>query len=138
MLAFSLISVSRVQAGGDQPLSAYRDKNRVLLVFAPSEKTAAYQAQMKLWHEEKSGFEDRQLVVLHLLADHKPSSADESAAALAKRFDVDPQSFAVILIGKDGHGAYRSKEPVTADALYSRIDAMPMRREEMRRQKGKE
>ena len=138
MLSLSLPDASRAQATGNKPLSAYRDKNRVLLVFAPSRKTAAYQQQMQLWHDEKPGFEERQLVVLSLLAEDDPSSVDASAAAFAKHFDVAPQSFAVVLIGKDGHDAYRSREPVTAETLYGRIDAMPMRREEMRRQKGRE
>ena len=93
---------------------------------------------MTLWKGEEAGFKERQLVVLRLLANGKSSLSTTSVTALTKRFDADPQSFTVVLIGKDGHDAYRSKEPVTAQSLFSRIDAMPMRREEVRRQKARE
>ena len=142
LLAFAVLpfvapTVGHSQENAGNSLASCRDKDRVLLVFAPSEKNATYEAQMKLWQGEKAGFEDRQLVVLPVLVTGK-SGVSDNPAALAKRFDVDPKSFRVVLIGKDGHDAYQSKVPVEAKTLYHRIDAMPMRREEMKRQKTKD
>ena len=117
----------------EKPLSAFRDKNRVLLVFAPTDQDPAYREQTRLWQGEKAGFDDRQLVVVPVLADAKKPAGDPPGA-LAKKYGIDPKTFAVILIGKDGHDAYRSAKPVPASALYGTIDAMPMRRAEMRRQ----
>ena len=133
MLPLPFLNAGHAQEGDTDPLAAYRDKQRVLLLFAPTERDATYQVQRKLWKGEEAGFKERQLVVLHLFADSKPDTPE----VLGKRFGVDPQIFNVILIGKDGHNAYQSKEPVTADFLFHRIDAMPMRREEMRRQQAK-
>jgi Domain of unknown function (DUF4174) len=37
-----------------------------------------------------------------------------------------------MLIGKDGHTALERSKPVGNQELFGRIDAMPMRRQEMR------
>jgi hypothetical protein len=37
------------------------------------------------------------------------------------------------LVGKDGHTAVSSDKPLSADDLFARLDAMPMRQDEMRR-----
>ncbi len=133
-LAFSPLAASAQQPEpADKPLTAYRDKNRVLLVFAPDEKDVACVAQGKLWQGEKAGFAERQLVVVPVLADAKTAAGD-TPAALAKKYGVDPKAFAVVLLGKDGHDAYRAPKPVEAETLYEVIDAMPMRRAEMKRQ----
>jgi len=39
----------------------------------------------------------------------------------------------VFLVGKDGHTALSSKKPLSADYLFGKVDAMPMRRAEIRR-----
>ncbi len=44
-----------------------------------------------------------------------------------------PAAFRVILLGKDGHVALQSIAPVPAARIEAAIDAMPMRRDEMRR-----
>ncbi len=132
-LLFTL-AAARAQDGNtaDKPLSAYHDKNRVLLVFAPTAQDPAYLEQTKLWQNEKAGFDERQLVIVPVLADAKKPAAD-APGTLAKKFSVDPKVFAVVLVGKDGHDAYRSPKPVPAATLYATIDAMPMRRAEMKR-----
>ena len=40
--------------------------------------------------------------------------------------------FAAILVGKDGTEKFRSDEPVRPETLFGLIDAMPMRRREVR------
>lgn len=135
-LTLSPLAASAQQPDGgaaDKPLASYKDKNRVLLVFAPSDKDPSYAEQGKLWQGEKAGFEERQLVVVPVLADAKKAAGD-APAMLEKRYGVDAKTFAVVLLGKDGHDAYRAAKPVKAGALYEVIDAMPMRRAEMKRQ----
>ncbi|MBD2772442.1 DUF4174 domain-containing protein [Iningainema tapete] len=107
-------------------LSSQKWKNRVLLVFAPSEKASAYQQQMQLFNQYKPGFADRDLVLVQVLAD------EESNANLRDRFDVGKDDFRVILVGKDGGVKSRYNSPVQAKAIFNEIDAMPMRRQEMR------
>ncbi len=124
-----------VVVAGDKPLSAYRDKNRVLVVFASAPQDVAYQEQTKLWQGEKAGFEDRQIMVVPVFANAKgtPPKVQESLLPLMKKYGVGPDDFAVVLIGKDGHDAYHASKPTAASALYAVIDAMPMRRAEIKR-----
>ena len=130
---FTGVSAQQDAAAADKPLAAYKDKNRVLLVFAPTDQDPAYIEQGKLWQAEKAGFEERQLAVVPVLADAKKAAGD-LPAVIAKKYGVDAKAFAVVLLGKDGHDAYRSAKTVKAVALYEVIDAMPMRRAEMKHQ----
>lgn len=107
-------------------LAGYRGKNRVLLIFAASGRDPGYVAQNRLWEREQAGFTDRALVTLPVFA------AARRSAPLAGKYGVIPGRFTVVLVGKDGQEAFRTERPVAADEIYARIDAMPMRRAEMR------
>jgi len=48
-------------------------------------------------------------------------------------FQVHPTHFTLLLIGKDGYVKLRSKEVVSADYIFSIIDVMPMRMDEVKR-----
>ncbi|MGX5856512.1 DUF4174 domain-containing protein [Dyadobacter jiangsuensis] len=51
-----------------------------------------------------------------------------------KKWDVDSvNAFTFILVGRDGGEKLRSSEVVSAEKLFGLIDAMPMRKDEMRR-----
>ena len=131
-LLFAPLAASALPDTADKPLSAYRDKNRVLLVFAPTDKDPAYVEQGRLWQSEKAGFDERQLVVVPVLADAAKAAGD-MPATLQKRYGVEARNFAVVLLGKDGHDAYRASKPVKGTALYEVIDVMPMSRDEAKR-----
>ena len=117
------------QAGPD--LAQYRDKNRVLLIFAPSARDPRWQRQAALLRRSEAEFTDRELLRFDVFA-----SGPKADPALRARFHVKAGQFRVLLIGKDGHVAYGGPTPVPLAALTETIDRMPMRREEMRR-KGK-
>lgn len=48
------------------------------------------------------------------------------------REPVAPEQAAAVLVGRDGGVKVRSDEPVPTPDLFARVDAMPMRRREMR------
>ncbi|MEH2303435.1 DUF4174 domain-containing protein [Nostoc sp.] len=119
-------------------LSSQKWKNRVLLVFAPSVDNHTYQQQMQLLQEHNSGFADRDLVLVQVLATDESYAnrqpIDESSAAkLRDRFGVDKENFRVILVGKDGGVKRSDATPVQATAIFKEIDAMPMRQQEMQK-----
>ncbi|WP_298918693.1 DUF4174 domain-containing protein [uncultured Nostoc sp.] len=119
-------------------LSSQKWKNRVLLVFAPSVDNHTYQQQMQLLQEHNSGFADRDLVLVQVLATDESYAnrqpIDESSAAkLRDRFGVDKGNFRVILVGKDGGVKRSDATPVQATAIFKEIDAMPMRQQEMQK-----
>lgn len=117
-------------------LDDYKWKNRLLLVFAPKED-ADYQDQMQLVKEQQPGFNERDLLVIQLLAagtsfiNNQPIDA-QLAIQIRKRFNVDQQEFQVILVGKDGTAKRRDRSPVPPEVIFAEIDAMPMRQQEMR------
>jgi hypothetical protein len=94
-------------------LEAYRWKSRVLLNFGEP---------LKLSAKTQSAFKERDLVVLQA-----------NSPELRNAFQVE-SSFALILIGKDGGEKARWLTPVDPQTIANRIDTMPMRQSEMRRQ----
>lgn len=112
-------------AQGD--LARYRDKNRLLLVFAPSASDLRWAHQDALLAASKAPLADRELLRFNVF------ERGAEAAGLRARYHVHPGSFRVQLIGKEGHAASSDSEPVALADLTGRIDRMPMRRDEMRR-----
>jgi hypothetical protein len=122
-------------------LNAYQWKNRLLLISAPSEDSLDYQLQMRMLEGQRPKFEDRDLLVVELLEICKSRIATQSideatAAKIRSRFNLDPQEFSVILVGKDGTSKRRYVSPVSPGDVFAEIDTMPMRRQEMRSHSG--
>jgi hypothetical protein len=110
-------------------LAEYNGKNRVLVVLAPSVDSPLLQRQRSINTESSKGFSERDLVVVEEQQDGGP---------LHQKFGVRAGGFGLVLIGKDGHAAFKRSEPITAGELFRLIDAMPMRRDEMRQRQKKD
>lgn len=120
-------------------LDTYRWKNRLLLVFAPSENNSIYQRQMQLLAAHKAGLNERNLLVFKLVAEgtsHLESQSIDATdvARLRSQFKVSQEEFRVILVGKDGTEKWHASSPVEPQVIFKEIDAMPMRQQEMRSQ----
>jgi hypothetical protein len=117
-------------------LAGLRDRARPLLVFAPDAGDARLQEQLKAISDNAAEAADRDLVVVALPVAGEPATetklTPEDAAAARRRFHVKPDQFLVILIGKDGGEKLRSEKPIPLERLRTLIDAMPMRKEEMK------
>lgn len=118
-------------------LKSYQWENRLLLVFAPSQNSATYQRQMQLFKRQQAGFKERDLLLVELLTEGKSYASEQAideadVAKVRSRFNVSPQDFRVILVGKDGTAKHRDSNPVEPEVIFKKIDAMPMRRQEMR------
>ncbi|MDQ3555900.1 MAG: DUF4174 domain-containing protein [Gemmatimonadota bacterium] len=111
------------------PLHSFRWRNRPLLVFAPSAVDPRLAEQVQRVEAKRAGFEERDMVLLEITTGGE-SRAD--GAALRERFRIKEDVFAVVLVGKDGTEKCRWTEPVEMRELWELIDAMPMRRREMR------
>lgn len=118
-------------------LQEYRWQNRLLLVFAPAEDDPRLARQMALSRAHGDGLAERDLLLMEIIGSkemriegHAGSLGD--AKALRDRHNVASDEFAVILIGKDGGIKRRQPHPFEAEDLFATIDAMPMRRREMR------
>lgn len=107
-------------------LDGLRWNNRVILLFAPDARNPQLAQQKEMLDQEEAGIKDRDLKVFEVTS-HSPS--DEH---LRNRFHVKADSFAVILIGKDGSKKLKRSEPTEPDDIFKLIDSMPMRQDEMR------
>ena len=118
-------------------LNNYKWKNRLLLVFAPSEQNSAYQKQKQLFKGHQSQLDERDLRVVEVLANGK-SHVDNQAintaevSQLRHRFNIGKDEFCIILVGKDGYEKRRVYAPIELTRIFNQVDQMPMRQQEMR------
>lgn len=118
-----LMSVATFAANN---LASYEWKSRVLVVLAPSETDGQLKKQQSIVAEAATGFSERDLTVVTEIRVEGP---------LHRQFAAKGSDFQVLLIGKDGQTALRRSKAITAEELFEIIDAMPMRRDEVRRRK---
>lgn len=133
-----LTTLTAVMPVSANPLSAYHWKQRPLLVFAATENDDRLESLRRALSERRCDLAERDMIVIEVLGEERAGdglrSADATAAELRRRFDVEDNVFAVILVGKDSGEKLRSRDVPDLDAVFSLIDGMPMRRREMRKQ----
>lgn len=122
-----MIVALAVAAASMPSVAEMRWQRRVLVVAAPGANDPALTAQRNVLRGWLRGAEDRDVQVVEVIGD-RVTGARDTAVALRARLRMPIAHFGLVLIGKDGHVALRLSEPVTAEALQGRIDAMPMRR----------
>lgn len=109
----------------------WQGKNRVLVLYAPAASHPEYVKQLRMLESRKDGLAERDLVQVALT----DGEADADARNyLEKELGVRRGEFNLVLIGKDGGVKYRSQQATETRDIFSTIDAMPMRQNEMRRQ----
>ncbi len=125
-------------------MERYAWKNRPLLIFAPSPEDDRYREQKKMVERSREGFRKRDMVLIRVFATDGRSKAGNrklqpaEAEQLRRQYDVHPDSFAVLLVGKDTGVKRRTTGPVDIQKIFEQIDRMPMRRREMERQSEEE
>ena len=126
-----LLITLTTQGAGMNSLSDYQWKNRLILVQA----TDGNAGEIDTLRSARAEVDDRDIVWfvntgadLVSNQDGVSSSLESEIKALLDQFRSDER---VLLIGKDG--GMKSREPsLDLDAIFRRIDRMPMRMREMR------
>lgn len=122
-----------------QFLNEYRWKSRLVLVFTPSPEAPLFIRQMKLFQAAQEDLKDRNVVLIMLTpaGKHENTGAflnQESSKQYFDYFRVDPLQLETILVGLDGGEKLRKTNQITTPSvIFSTIDQMPMRRQEVRR-----
>ena len=98
---------------------------RKLYIFGEEQHSSLVQHQLKLLYEDSSGLVEREIQIITV----------SNKSSLWKAFHVMPVAYAVVLIGKDGGEKYRANQLLQPATLYSIIDAMPMRKNEIQKRK---
>lgn len=118
-------------------LDAHKGEHRLFLIFAASPEDRSFVRQDRLLAGSEEGFADRDLLRAQFFEDGTgsfggaPAGPGEAPAA-SERFGVEPGAFSALLVGKDGTVKHRSAGPVEPGEVFALVDAMPMRRREMR------
>jgi hypothetical protein len=96
---------------------------RNLLLFG-KDKTE-HKQQLSLLKQDSIGMAERDLVIITV-----------EKEAEYKKYNVAPNQFTLLLIGKDGGEKLRSTKPVEVETIFRLIDSMPMRQAEMSNKKN--
>lgn len=118
-IIFTLVSLA---------LSAQNNPFRRIYLFSPTVEDTSLVKQQQLLAANTEGVEDRDLRTRVFL------TATENNRFF-KKYKIDPNKFTFLLIGKDGKEKFRATQVVTPQLLFTVIDAMPMRQEELRRRR---
>jgi hypothetical protein len=103
--------------------SSFQEK-RQLLIFADNINSRYLKDQQQILSADINGLTERDIEVKLFYA-----SSDQEKF----RKKNIKSAFTIILVGKDGGDKLRSTKPLSLQKLYSIIDAMPMRKSEMKR-----
>jgi hypothetical protein len=95
---------------------------RSLLLFGKAQPE--FNEQLTLLKQDSSGIAERDLVIIII-----------EKEAEYKKYNVIPNQFTLLLIGKDGGEKLRSSKPVEIETIFQLIDSMPMRQAEMKSKK---
>jgi len=114
-------------ASASEPTMAEMQWHRRVIVVATANRDdpqfLAQERALSTW----SGGGDRDVSVVRIVGD-SVSGSRETATQLRTRYHFDAKTFAVALIGKDGHLALRSMTALSGVQFQTAIDAMPMRK----------
>jgi Domain of unknown function (DUF4174) len=119
-------------------LKNYVWRKRVLLIFAVDAQNERFKLQVAALKAGKAGFEERDVVAINIFSQsgvdekNKPINA-EKVMTLRKKYAVSDNEFKVILIGKDGGAKKTTAQPFDNQQLFNLIDAMPMRKDEVKK-----
>jgi Domain of unknown function (DUF4174) len=114
-------------ATANDPLAEHRWRSRVVVIFGARPGDPLVAQQRRIIATMGAGARERNVVLIELLGSTRVTSA------MRARLCVPEAGFHAVLVGKDGEPKLSSFEPISASELTRTIDAMPMRKQEMRR-----
>jgi len=137
VIPFTLFSLFMVNANA-QNLSAHQWKNRIILILVNDTTSPELQAQLTEFRTHSAGMKERKLVVYQIQPNQFQRGLNTenqwiNSNKLHKKYKSDDNPFEVILIGLDGGIKLTQNDILTCEKLFAIIDAMPMRRRELRR-----
>ncbi len=122
-----------------QNLEKHTWKNRILIIKTVDGESKKYKAQLDVFKNSVEEFVDRKLILYTIENDHftvtnyKDRTLNDSGKISGERTQSmfnDTEVFEILLIELDGHIKLQQTEILTKEALFRRIDSMPMRKNE--------
>lgn len=123
-----------------QDIGSYKWKNRILLVVFHGIDSKVLKTQLEDLKNHRQGIEERYLKVIQVMPDcYKIGIFENSSWIQSKKLYQDysrsSKAFQVILIGLDGSVKIRKNTLFKTKDIFLTIDAMPMRKTELKNQK---
>ena len=131
------------QNGDDNSFSLqdYEWERRILVVAAPDRNAEAYRNILTTLESNRSGLEERHILIVLLPDNAEPSlmlkAGDQpeiDQQMLRDQLNLEPDQLSFLLIGKDGGIKMREQDSLSLESVFNRIDQMPMRKQEMKKQ----
>jgi hypothetical protein len=127
-----------------QDIQKHRWENRILIVTTTNETFEKLNLQLEVFKNNKDELHERKLLVYKIVENQfefidfihsKVKDSGTISDGFRDKYLENYEGFKVILIGLDGSIKLEQYEILSIDNLLSTIDAMPMRRNEIRRNK---
>lgn len=123
-----------------QKISDYKWKNRLVILVDENLDTTAMRSQLRILLSNSDELKERDILLFQLTPKTIISSQGEETM-LSSKETYDSLSIledfkGLILIGKDGGIKLKKPFLVTAGDIFALIDGMPMRKSEIRKEKG--
>ena len=139
IITIFLISFSSINTYG-QDIETHKWVNRILIVKTLNTQSKKYERQLKEFRDSVEEFIDRKLVLYKIIGNdfvlinynNKQNKSGTVSRKLSDRIFNKNESFEIILIGLDGQIKLQQTEILTNEYLFRTIDAMPMRKNEMK------
>lgn len=118
-----------------QDVKKHKWENRVLLVFTHKKNDEIFNKQISNLLKEKKGLTERKLIIYQFVKDQYSINFDSKwlLSSLKKnKYKTESENFKVVLIGLDGGIKLEQTSLLSTKKLFTIIDGMPMRRNEIR------
>ena len=115
------------------PLEDYLWKNRVIVTFSPSKNNTERSYFLNSINKNFCEFNSRNIIHIDLIFNENYQEVEKFENSF-ENLSLSASAFRLILIGKDGEIKLNSRK-TSLEEIFSLIDTMPMRQEEMHNDK---
>jgi len=118
-----------------QEMVKHQWKERVLLLLTDAVQNSVFKEQVDIFKTESTNFKERKLIIYKVtpkgyIKGNKWFYTDK----FHKYYKKNKSTFEIVLLGLDGNIKLRQSTLLKNKDLYDLIDAMPMRKNEIRKQ----
>ena len=111
------------------PFKEYIWKNRVIVTFSPNKNNTDRSHFLNNINKNLCEYNSRNIIHIDLLFDENNQEI-EKFKSFFEKLSIPPNEFRLVLFGKDG-GIKLNSRKTSLEEIFSLIDTMPMRQEEM-------
>ena len=124
-----LLIIFPIMLINSSPLEKYLWKNRVVVTFSPSKNNTERNYFVNSINRNLCKFNSRNIIHIDFIFNENDQEIENFESSF-ENISLSSSEFRLILIGKDG-GIKLNSRKISLEEIFSLIDTMPMRQEEM-------